>query len=81
MFRKAVVAAIASPEVDAVVLDLSALTFVDSSGLREFIDVSRMAVAYDVDLALSQATPQVRRTFVLVGLEQLLRPEDERNAV
>ena len=74
-------AAIASPEVDAVVLDLSALTFVDSSGLREFIDVSRMAVAYDVDLALSQATPQVRRTFVLVGLEQLLRPEDERNAV
>lgn len=81
MFRKAVVAAIASPDVDAVVLDLSALTFVDSSGLREFIDVSRMAVAYDVDLALSQATPQVRRTFVLVGLEQLLRPEDERNAV
>ena len=81
MFRKAVVAAIASPEVDAVVLDLSVLTFVDSSGLREFIDVSRMAVAYDVDLALSQATPQVRRTFVLVGLEQLLRPEDERNAV
>ena len=81
MFRKAVVAAIASPEVDAVVLDLSTLTFVDSSGLREFIDVSRMAVAYDVDLALSQATPQVRRTFVLVGLEQLLRPEDERNAV
>lgn len=81
MFRKAVVAAIASPEVNAVVLDLSALTFVDSSGLREFIDVSRMAVAYDVDLALSQATPQVRRTFVLVGLEQLLRPEDERNAV
>ena len=74
-------AAIASPEVDAVVLDLSALTFVDSSGLREFIDVSRMAVAYDVDLALSRATPQVRRTFVLVGLEQLLRPEDERNAV
>ena len=81
MFRKAVVAAIASSDVDAVVLDLSALTFVDSSGLREFIDVSRMAVAYDVDLALSQATPQVRRTFVLVGLEQLLRPEDERNAV
>ena len=81
MFRKAVVAAIASPDVDAVVLDLSALTFVDSSGLREFIDVSRMAVAYDVDLALSQATPQVRRTFVLVGLEQLLRPEEERNAV
>jgi anti-anti-sigma factor len=63
--------------VSIVDVDLSALTFVDSSGLREFIDASRLATAHDVELMLLRATRPVRDTFVMVGLEQLLRDDAE----
>jgi anti-sigma B factor antagonist len=75
-FRQAATAAILRTGVSRVDVDLAALSFVDSSGLREVIDASRLAAAHDVELTLQGATSQVRRTFVMVGLERLLEPDD-----
>jgi anti-sigma B factor antagonist len=51
------------------VLDLSALTFADSTGLATFASARRAADSADVELVLDSPTPPVRRVLELTGLD------------
>jgi anti-anti-sigma factor len=61
--------ALSTPEVVAVHLDLTAISFIDSSGLRVLIQASELArehdLAFTIDLA---ATGPVTRLLALTGL-------------
>jgi anti-sigma B factor antagonist len=57
---------------DAVVLDLSGVTFIDSTGLRFVLGVDRRARQDGWRLALVPAPPEVQRTFQLTRLEEQL---------
>lgn len=72
VFREVAHAAVLRPRTTGVEVDLSGVDFLDSSGLREFIDASRIARSRDIPLRLTNAQPRVHRTFVLVGLERHL---------
>lgn len=56
-----------------VLVDLSGLEFIDSSGLRAFIEASRAAEAGGWTLEVRRARPSVHRVFEISGMEQLLR--------
>lgn len=71
-FRDAAHAAVLRPTTSRVEVDLGGIAFVDSSGLREFIDASRLARSRDIPFRMTNAQPRVHRTFVLVGLERHL---------
>jgi anti-anti-sigma factor len=67
----------------AVVLDISALTFIDSTGLRAILtgraDCERASVAFSIAPAAEQVPPQVRRLLQVTGLLERL-PFDEQAA-
>jgi anti-anti-sigma factor len=52
----------------AVRIDLDKLTFLDSTGLRALLHVSREARRQQCDLRLQNAGPPVRRLLELTGL-------------
>jgi anti-sigma B factor antagonist len=54
-----------------VVLDLSALTFIDSSGLGVLLSCLRQLTGNGGDLKLCSLTPQVRAVFQLVRMHRL----------
>jgi anti-sigma B factor antagonist len=54
-----------------VVLDLSALTFVDSSGLGTLLSCLRQVTGHGGDLKLCALTAQVRAVFQLVRMHRL----------
>lgn len=54
-----------------VVLDLSSLSFIDSSGLGTLLSCLRQTTAKGGDLKLSSLTPQVRAVFQLVRMHRL----------
>lgn len=53
-------------------LDLSQLSFLDSSGLRAILDVRDRARERDVALALVPGGPAVQRVFQITGLDEVL---------
>lgn len=53
-------------------IDLSALTFMDSSGLRALLEARDRAAAEDVALRLRRGPQEVQRVFALTGLEDEL---------
>ena len=61
----------------AIMLDLSDLTFIDSSGLHAFLQANARAKANGHRLHIVGATPVARRVFSLTGTEFLV---DERDA-
>ena len=71
-----VAAAIASA--GSVLLDLSELTFCDSSGIAMFIDVHKQALANGTGLAIRRPHPAVRRVIEITGLNALIPIEDQR---
>jgi anti-anti-sigma factor len=54
-------------------LDLRELTFIDSSGLKAFVSLHQAAAGGEFTYALISGPPTVHRTFVLTGLDQVLR--------
>jgi anti-sigma B factor antagonist len=50
-------------------VDLSELTFIDSSGLSAFVRAGRLAREQDVHFDLAHATPEIMQTFVISGME------------
>jgi anti-sigma B factor antagonist len=56
----------------AVRVDLSAVTFVDSTGLNVFVDAWRQARALDVSFVLTGPAANVRRVFDITNLGELL---------
>lgn len=59
-------------EVDSLVLDVSGVSFVDSSGLGGLVQVSNYAESRGVALYLSGASPRIRALLDLSGLASLL---------
>lgn len=53
-------------------LDLSQLSFLDSSGLRAILEVRDRASDRDVALALVPGSPAVQRVFQITGLDEVL---------
>ncbi|MHB8659958.1 MAG: STAS domain-containing protein [Solirubrobacteraceae bacterium] len=51
-----------------VVLDLSGLSFIDSSGIDLVIELARRASRENVHLVINPGTPAVQRVFALCGL-------------
>ena len=60
-------------ERDPVVLDLSELEFIDSSGLRCFLRLRKLAAKADRSLQLVGARHEVARVFEIAGLRSLLQ--------
>lgn len=56
----------------ALEIDLSQLTFVDSSGLRTIVEARDRAASNDVELRLVPGIPAVQRVFQITGLDEVL---------
>lgn len=72
--QEAVEAAVAVAGVQRVVVDLGAVTFLDSSGMTAFVLGRRRAQEHGVTLTLDNAGRQVRRVLQIAGLLAFLEP-------
>ena len=63
-------------------LDLSEVTYLSSSGLRALLHIRRQAQAAGGDLVLAEMSPRVREVFEMIGFTDLFqvfdRAEDAR---
>jgi anti-anti-sigma factor len=57
--------------VDTVVVDLSALRFIDSTGLHELVVAQKRQQAHGGEIVLHAPTAQTRRVLEIVGLDRL----------
>ncbi|HEY2489696.1 MAG TPA: STAS domain-containing protein [Streptosporangiaceae bacterium] len=69
--REALLAVI-SRQPAAVVADMTATTFCDSSGMHAIVTAYRQAVAADADLRLVISHPAPRRVFELSGVDTIV---------
>src|SRR5215208_4999258 len=60
------------PECHRLVLDLSALTFFDTSGMRLVVETLQDARRSGISLALVRGTEDVQRLFALAGMHDRL---------
>jgi anti-sigma B factor antagonist len=63
-------------EAETLEIDLRRLSFIDSSGLKALLAVHEAADAGAFSYALIEGPPAVHRTFVLTGLDRVLRFTD-----
>jgi anti-anti-sigma factor len=65
----------------ALVLDVSLLTFIDSTGLSLLLSVHKNLQTRGLDLTIVDPTPMTRRLFQITGLNQVLRiePSEQRS--
>jgi anti-anti-sigma factor len=56
----------------SVIVRLDELTFMDSTGLNEIINVRRLPETHRVAIEVRGAPPQIRRVFDLTGMSHLL---------
>lgn len=68
----AVAAALAAAEQEPLVVDLSGVEFVDSSGLRVLLEAHQARQAAGNSLILSQPSPAVQRVFDVAGVDEYL---------
>ena len=61
------------PEVDGVVVDVTDVTFMDSSGLRVLVDAARQAIESNKTLVIAHPRPAIRRVVEISGLSDFLR--------
>jgi anti-anti-sigma factor len=55
-------------EADAVVVDLTGLRFIDSTGLRAILEARRLAQTAGVELRIVPGPPEIQRVFEVTGL-------------
>ena len=67
----------AQDESSVVVLDLRAVTFIDSSGMGALVELQREADANDISLALVRGPAEVQRVIDLTGLGERLTLLDD----
>lgn len=61
---------------EGLVLDLSGLTFCDTSGIQLVVEAYRSARDERFPLSIVRAVPQVQRVFEIAGLESVLPFKD-----
>ena len=57
---------------NSVVLDMSQLEFLSSSGLRKLLIISRMAASKGGRMTVRNVSPDIRQIFSLTGFDSLL---------
>lgn len=62
---------------NAIVLDLGAVTFIDSSGLGALVRVRNLAAERDLAIELIHVPRSVQRLFDLTGLESVFSGDGE----
>lgn len=63
------------PAVSSVVLDLSQISFLDSSGLRALVAGNEALRAREADLVLRGPSPNIRRILEVTGMGELITVE------
>jgi anti-anti-sigma factor len=63
---------LADDEVRRLVVDLRAVTFVDSTGLRLLLEIHQRAERAARELSILRPEPTVQRVFTLAGLDDVL---------
>jgi anti-sigma B factor antagonist len=64
-------------QVTRLLIDLSGVTFMDSTGVRSIVRAHHFAESNNHRLVLRRATHQVQRLFELTGIDERLTFEDE----
>lgn len=64
----AIIGSAISPELDAVVIDLAELGFIDSSGISRLVELRQAALSADATFRVTNMAPNVRRVFEITGL-------------
>lgn len=75
---KSLIAAAIDTDCHAVVVDLEAATFMDSSSLGVLISAQRRLGMREGRLIIASAVPAVRNTFKVTGLDSVLEIVDTR---
>jgi anti-sigma B factor antagonist len=70
-------ARIEATNVSRVLIDLSGVTFMDSTGLRSIVRAHHFAESNHHTLVLQRGTRQVQRLFELTGIDECLTFEDD----
>ena len=60
------------PGLDALTLDLSAVRFVDSTGIGVLVRMTDEAQRRGIELTITPAPPEVQRVFAVAGLSDVL---------
>jgi len=60
------------PGLEALTLDLSAVRFVDSTGIGVLVRVADEAQRRGIELAITPGPPEVQRVFAVAGLSDVL---------
>jgi anti-sigma B factor antagonist len=66
--------------VTGLVIDLSALTYCDSTGISVLVSAYHLAKAAGVELALAGINPDIARVFRVIGLDQVFSSYDSVDA-
>jgi anti-sigma B factor antagonist len=75
---EAAISEIAAAQASEIVLDLSELAFIDSTGLRSILISRQLCEDHGCELRLARAQDQVKRLFELTGLLEMLQaPEGQ----
>lgn len=64
--------AVSRGEHDALLLDLSGLSFIDSTGLRAIVEVGKVCKESGREFSLAPGPPAVQRLFEVTGLDEVL---------
>ncbi len=76
-FRQEVIDCGAIADTRRVVLDLSDVTFFDSSAIRALIGAREQLLQHDVELRVDKVSPIVTRVLEITGLDAYLVPPDD----
>jgi anti-anti-sigma factor len=71
-FRAAMSAVLSTGNVDTIIVDLSGVTFLDSTGLGTLVVAARICAELKVQFEISDANPFIARLFAVVGVAELL---------
>ena len=75
-YFQSVVEEVATSNGDVVVVDLAALTFIDSSGVSALIEMRRRLAADGRGLRVENVSPPAARVFEMIGLTHVLMNGD-----
>ncbi|MBW4621620.1 MAG: STAS domain-containing protein [Cyanosarcina radialis HA8281-LM2] len=68
-FQRQLLAAVSSPEVSILLVDLSEVEYIDSAGLMAFVSALNLAKSLDRHLSICSVAPAVRMVFELTQLD------------
>jgi anti-anti-sigma factor len=62
-------------------VDLAAVSFIDAGGLGRLVGLRNELAAHSAAMKVINATPRLRKTFTIAGLQVMLRPQTSAGAV